>query len=182
MGKRIIGGTILTVVGLALAGCSSSTTTSTTTSTAAKSATTTTSGSSTSNASEGAASPQDLGTAYLAVLSSPDPGSFCTFAVPSQVANCKTAFTTPAGQAAPTFKGMAVGSVDIQGSKAIVNLTGTTCMGAQCISNTDPKVGTADGTSFDEAFSTADNPNSPNSTPFVVAAVMQNGRWYASGF
>ena len=70
----------------------------------------------------------------------------------------------------------------IQGNQAIIKFTGTVCQGAQCVSNTDPSVGTADGTSFAEAFATANNVNSPNSTPFVNAAVLQNGRRYVTGF
>jgi len=73
-------------------------------------------------------------------------------------------------------------TVDVQGSQAILNITGSICQVCQCQSNTDPNVGTVSGTSSGDAFAGANNPNGQNGSPFVVAAVRQNGDWYASGF
>ena len=76
----------------------------------------------------------------------------------------------------------------MQGDQAIVTFTGTACQGSQCVSNSDPNAATAPssayyaGADFAAAFATANNPSSQNSSPFVAAAVQQDGRWYASGF
>jgi hypothetical protein len=182
MSKRLVGGAVLAFVGLALAGCSSSSTSATTTTAAAK-ATTTTSTTSTTVAAPagttGAATPQDIGTAFLAAIQSSDPSSFCdSYVVSDQVSNCKS----DVSQSGSTFKGMAMGQVQVDGSQAIVNITGTICQGAQCASNSDPNSAMSDGTSFSDAFAAANDPNDSNSSPFVAAAVLVNGRWYASGF
>lgn len=182
MKVRLVGGAMLALVGVALAGCSSSSSSATTTTPTTTGGSGATTSSAPAPASVGAASPRDLGTAWLAAVATPHPESFCAYAAPGQAASCMSTLTVPAGQSAPTYKNAAVGNVVTQQNQAIINFTGTVCQGAQCVSNTDPSVGTADGTSFAEAFATANNPNSPNSTPFVNAAVLQNGRWYASGF
>ena len=83
-----------------------------------------------------------------------------------------------------TFKDWAVGDVTVQGDQAVITFTGTACQGGQCVSNSDPKAATNSasaifaGSTFAEAFATADNPNSQNSPPFVAAAVQQRG-WRA---
>jgi hypothetical protein len=87
-----------------------------------------------------------------------------------------------------TIKDWAVGNVTVQGDQAVVTFTGTDCQGSQCVSNSDPNAATASssafyaGPDFAAAFAAANNPNSPTSSPFVAAAVQQDGRWYASGF
>ena len=182
MNRRIIGGAVFAVIGLALAGCSSSSGSSTTT-TAASSGSSTTGATGTTGgtaASAGAASAKDLGTAFITFSTGSDPTAFCKYAIPDQVSACKSDLT-PSGTPLK-FNNLALGTVDVQGSQAILNITGSICQGGQCQSNTDPNVGTSDGTSFSDAFAAANDPTSQNGSPFVVAAVLQNGVWYASGF
>ena len=182
MSKRLVGGAALAFVGLALAGCSSSSTSATTTTAAAPATTSTTTTSTTAAApaaTTGGATPQDVATAFIAALQTPDPSTFCaTYAVSDQVSSCKSDLS----QAGATAKGLAVGNVQIEGNQAVVNITGTFCQGAQCASNSDPNAAMSDGTSFSDAFATANDPNSANASPFSAAAVLVNGRWYASGF
>ena len=100
------------------------------------------------------------------------------------MATCTGDFTS--GQV--SFKDWKVGDVTVQGSQALITYTGTVCQGSQCVSNSDPKAATTPasaayaGSSFADAFATANDPNSQNSTPFVAAAVQQGGKWFASGF
>ena len=181
MSKRLVGGAALAFVGLALAGCSSSSTSATTTTAAATATTSTTTSTTTSApaATTGGATPQDVATAFIAALQTPDPSSFCaTYAVSDQVSSCKSDLS----QAGSTAKGLAVGNVQIDGNQAVINITGTFCQGAQCASNSDPNAAMSNGTSFSDAFATANDPNSANASPFSAAAVLVNGRWYASGF
>jgi len=188
MTRRIIGATALGVIGLALAGCSSSSGSSTTTTTSSSGSSTpgatgstgTTATTGSTPASTGSASAKDVGTAYITLSTGSDPTAFCKYAVPDQVSACQTDLT-PSGTPLK-FNNMALGTVDVQGSQAVINITGSFCQGGQCQSNSDPNVATSGGTSFSDAFAAANDPNSQDGSPFVIAAVLQNGAWYASGF
>ena len=174
------------LVALLLAGCSSSSSSSTTTKPTASTTTTVAATSTTgAAATTGAASAQDLATAFVTAVAGSSPASFCTtHAVPGQVSSC----TSAAAGSGTTFKGWAVGDVTFQGDQAVITYTGTVCQGGQCISNSDPEAATNPssavyaGATSAAAFATADDPNSQNSSPFVAAGVQQSGRWYASGF
>lgn len=183
MNRWIPGGVMIVVVGLAIAGCSSS---SSSTSTTGSQATPTTSAGATATSTTesttpptGAATAQALGAAYVALLPTSDPGSFCTaYAVVSQVSACRMVV---AGSGV-TFSHMALGKVTVHGDHAVITTTGMACKGTQCITNSDANRAMAGGTPFAAAYASADNPNSPTGSPFVGAAVRVGGRWFARGF
>jgi hypothetical protein len=91
-------------------------------------------------------------------------------------------------QGGTTLKDWKVGNVTVQGDQAVITFTGTACQGSQCVSNSDPNAATNPesavyaGSSFAETFAAANDPNSQNNSPFIAAAVLQGGTWYASGF
>ena len=189
MRTRIVDGLIAGAAAVALAGCSSSYSTPSTTAASTASTTTSTATSTTTAGPAahptGAPSAQDLAAEFVTATSSPAPATFCTtYALPSEVATCTKDFTG----FGVTFKQWAVGDVTVQGTQAVITYTGSACSGSQCVSNSDPQGATDPesaayaGSTFDAAFATANDPNSPNSTPFVAAAVEQDGAWYASGF
>ncbi len=178
MRTRILGGTGAVALALVLTGCSSSSaspTTTTTTSTTVAAATTT----------SGASTAQELAAKTAEALMGGSASKFCvSYAVESQVSSC----TSDISSSGVTFKDWKVGAVTVQGDQAVITFTGTTCQGSTCVSNSDPNAATDPesaayaGSSFAETFATANNPNSENGSPFVAAAVQQNGAWYASGF
>ena len=181
MNKWIPGGAMVIVVGLSLAGCSSSNSSTSTTgsqappTTSADVATTT----QPTTPPTGAATARALGAAYVALLPTGDPGSFCTgYAVASQVSACRMVL---AGSGV-TFSHMALGTVTVDGDHAVITTTGMACKGTQCITNTDANRAMGGGTPFVAAYASADNPNSPTGSPFVGAAVRVGGRWFARGF
>ena len=180
MRKRILGVLGASVVVLVLAGCSSSSSPPTSTTTPPPASTSTTKP---ATATSGASSPQALGTMFATAFQSP--ATFCTaYAAPSQVAKCSTDLI----HVGVTLKNWEVGNVSVQGDQAVITFTGTSCQGTQCGSNSDPNATTNPespffvGTTFAETFAGANDPNSQNSSPFIAAAVQQDGRWYASGF
>ena len=175
MNGRLAALTGATVLGIALSGCSSSSSSSTTT-------TTKPAASSTSTApGTGLASAQAVGDAYIAAVHSKNFGGFCAIAAPGQEQTCIDDVSAVANGAV-TYSNWALGTVTVQGDQAIINFTGTGCSGEQCASNGDPNSAQSDGTSFAKAFSAANNPNDPNSSPFATSAVRVDGQWYASGF
>ncbi|MGA2837117.1 MAG: hypothetical protein ABSF84_11025 [Acidimicrobiales bacterium] len=181
---RLVGGLGAGILALLLTGCSSSASSSSTTAKASTTSTTTSTTGATTDTT-GASSAQELGTQFADAVEGGSPASFCTtYAVPSQVSECTGDVTS--GKV--SFKDLKVGDVTVQGSQAVITLTGTACEGSQCVSNSDPNAATDPesavyaGSTFAEAFATANNPNSQNSSPFVVAGIQQGGAWYASGF
>lgn len=185
MNKRIPGGVMAVLVGLTLAGCSSSSSSSSTTgspatpTTSVDAATTTSTTTESASPPTGAATARALGAAYVALLPTGDPGSFCTaYAVASQVSACRMVIA----DSGVTFSHMALGTVTVNGDHAVITTTGTACKGTQCISNADANRAMAGGIPFVAAYASADNPDSPTGSPFVGAAVRVGGRWFARGF
>ena len=174
MNGRLAALTGATVLGIALAGCSSSSSSPTTTTKPAASSTSTAPGT-------GLASAQAVGAAYVAAITSKDFSGFCAIAAPGQEQKC-TDDVSAVTSGGVTYSNWALGKVTVQGDQAIINFTGTGCSGEQCGSNSDPDSAQSDGTSFAKAFSAANNPNDPNSSPFATSAVRIDGKWYASGF
>jgi len=121
--------------------------------------------------------------AFLTATRTKDFLAFCSLAVPSEAARCRTTLSSSSASQVK-FKDLAVGTVTVQGDKALVVFTGSICdpTGAQCQTNTDPNAALANGTSFDKAYAAALNGSNGSSSAFASALVHQGGLWYATGF
>jgi peptidoglycan DL-endopeptidase CwlO len=186
MKKTLVGMAALAAAGLGAAGCSTSssspTTTQaarTTTTAAASSGTTTTA---TGVSAGGGATPTEVGQAFVTAVQSGAGSAFCTtYAEAGQTSSCQSAFGELTSEHV-TFKNLALGKVVTEGSRAIVNITGSVCAGSDCQTVTDPNAAMAKGRSFEKAYAEAADPNSSDSSSFASAVTEVNGRWFATGF
>jgi hypothetical protein len=115
----------------------------------------------------------------VADLSNGNFSKVCTLAPNNQQSMCKNDVGSLAGQSVK-YEDLEVGNVVVSGNRALVVMTGTTCVGSQCLSNHDPKVATDSGKSFDQAYSLASSTSS--TSPFIVPLAKQGATWYVTGF
>jgi len=129
-------------------------------------------------------SPGGVMVGVIDALSSGHVADFCRYEQPSVQSSCNATMSqvTPAevkGQL-PTFKNVRLAYVAIDGTKALIGLTGTICLPKQtpsCFTNNDPAAifdsGKPFATLWSEAESAASNAYS------LSPAVEINGSWYA---
>jgi hypothetical protein len=109
---------------------------------------------------------------------------FCKYEQPSQQAACKSTFgrVTKAEVASqlPTFKNFALGYTAIDGTKALIDITGTICVPNQkpsCYTNKDPAALLDTGKPFATLWSQAIA--APANVYSLSPAIEVNGSWYA---
>lgn len=140
--------------------------------------------------SPGNGSPEGLMIGVVNALRSSNYTDFCKYEQPSAESACSSALNqaTPTQVAGllPTFRNFALGYTAIDGDKALIGTTGTTCTPSQsdpnhttiCVTNKDPAAilssGKSFGTLWTEAVSASTNVYS------LCPVVKINGNWYAA--
>jgi hypothetical protein len=109
---------------------------------------------------------------------------FCKYEQPSQQSACKSTFgqVTKAEVASqlPNFKSISLGYTAIDGSKALIGLTGTICVPNQkpsCFTNKDPAALLDSGKTFATLWSQAIA--APANVYSLSPAIKVNGSWFA---
>jgi hypothetical protein len=109
---------------------------------------------------------------------------FCKYEQPSEQTQCKSTFgqvtKTEVASQLPTFKNFAVGYTAIDGTKALIGITGTVCVPNQkphCYSNTNPAAILDSGKPFATLWSQA--VAAPTNVYSLSPAIEVNGSWYA---
>ena len=125
-------------------------------------------------------SAQSVASTMVADLQQGNFSQICVLVPPAQQVKCQSDVGQLSVQHA-TFKNLALGTVTVNGDQALLEMTGSVCVGSgQCISNSDPNVAISGGKNFEQAYTQAVSASS--STPFIVPLVKQNGKWYVTGF
>jgi hypothetical protein len=108
---------------------------------------------------------------FISALLANNGTQVCSLVVPAQQSSCTASqFTGITGHA------QVVNQV-IQGSEALVAVTGQYCVNGQCISNSDPTTGMpVNGVSFAQAFAAATSSSNTSLSPAALDQV--NGTWY----
>lgn len=120
--------------------------------------------------------PADRVQAFFQSLQSSDP-SACESLVPDQRAKC----TSDWGEMGLRGQDFAIHRTVIDGDRALVSVTGTSCSVAGCRTVTDSESGMPkDGVSFDQAWKTLTaSPESPeNSAMAAVRLIKADGAWF----
>lgn len=135
------------------------------------------------SASPGNDSPNGVMIGVITAITTGHLTDFCKYEQPTLQSDCNAGMSqvTPAEVKSqlPTFKNVQLGYTAIDGSKALIGLTGTVCAKGktQCFSNSDPaallKSGKPFGTLWTEAIKAPENVYS------LSPAIKINGKWYA---
>jgi hypothetical protein len=136
------------------------------------------------SASPGNASPPGVMAGVVKSLTTGPIADFCKYEQPSEQSACHSTFgqvtkAEVAGQV-PTFKNFAVGYTAIDGTKALIDITGTICVPNQkpsCYTNKDPAALLDSGKPFATLWSQAIA--APANVYSLSPAIEVNGRWYA---
>jgi hypothetical protein len=135
------------------------------------------------SATPGNGSPQAVVTGVATDENSGNFTAECAYYVPSLQSQCQSQVSaeesaSPSALAsqAGTIKNFAIGYTAIKGDQALVGGTGTTCSSGKCTTNTDPAALFSSGKTFDELWSTADNPNP--GVYSLAACIEVDGKWY----
>jgi hypothetical protein len=122
-------------------------------------------------------SARSLASTVVGDLQKGDFAQVCTLALQAQSANCTSQLGSLSTHKV-SYK-IALGTVTVNGDRAVFVLTGTVCEGKTfCDSNHDGNLATDKGQSFDQAYTSAVGPSSE----WVVPELEQNGKWYISSF
>lgn len=142
------------------------------------------------SASLGNGSPEGLMVGVVNALKSRNYADFCKYEQPSSQSACDSALSqaTPAqaDSLLPTFKNFALGFTAIDGNKALIGFTGTTCIPnrsvpnrrPKCITNKDPAAILSNGRPFSTLW--AEVLSAPANVYSPTAVVKINGKWYAA--
>jgi hypothetical protein len=119
----------------------------------------------------GGSSPTSTVNSFISALLANNGTAVCALVVPAQQSSCTASqFTGITGHAQ-------VVSQAVEGTEALVAVTGQYCVSGQCLSNSDPTTGMpGNGVSFDEAFTAATSSSNTNLSPAALEEV--NGTWY----
>jgi hypothetical protein len=129
-------------------------------------------------------SPGGVMIGVIDALSSGHYSDFCKYEQPSQQSSCNASLSQVTAAEAksqlPTFKNVQLGYVAIDGTKALIGLTGTICVPNQtpsCFTNNDPAALFDSGKSFATLWSDAQS--SGANVYSLSPAIQINGSWYA---
>jgi hypothetical protein len=135
-------------------------------------------------ASPGNATPGDVMAGVVKALSVGPITDFCRYEQPSQQSSCRTTFgqvtRSEAASELPTFKHFALGYMAIDGTKALIGVTGTICVPNQkpsCYTNKDPAAILDSGKPFATLWNKA--VAAPANVYSLSPAIEVNGSWYA---
>jgi hypothetical protein len=133
-------------------------------------------------ASPGTGSPGAVVTGLVNVMDSGHLRDECDYFQPSIKAECTTAMKQLPASYKPTIKNFALGYVVIDGDKALVGITGTSCIPGQhpeCSTNHNPAAIFTTGKSFAALLSAAiAASNSTSSAYSLTPCVKVGGHWY----
>lgn len=132
----------------------------------------------------GNASPPSVMAGVVKSLTTGPISDFCKYEQPSDLSTCKSTFgqvtkAEAAGQV-PTFKNFALGYTAIDGTKALIGITGTICVPNQkpsCYTNKDPAALLDSGKPFATLWSQAIAAQA--NVYSLSPAIEVNGSWYA---
>jgi hypothetical protein len=136
------------------------------------------------SASPGNASPTGVMVGVVKAITTGPFIDFCKYEQPSEQASCRSTFgqvtKAEAANQLPTFKSFALGYTAIDGTKALIGITGTICVPNQkpsCYTNKDPAAVLDSGKPFAKLWSEAiaAPPNVYSLSPCIEI----NGSWYA---
>lgn len=138
-------------------------------------------------AQAGSSSPQAVWAGVLQGLVTGDTGLVCQYAEPDEQSLCVLSLS---GETVTPNGPLHVGHVVVQGSQAIVSMTGNVCISdgdpaaSVCGANQNPSEGlpTA-GVTFDQAYSASINSSPDPKVPafWTLACDELNGKWYIGG-
>lgn len=135
-------------------------------------------------ASPGNGSPDGVMAGVVASITQGPITDFCKYEQPSQQSTCNSTFSqvTPdeIKSQLPTFQNFALGYTAIDGTKALIGVTGTVCVPNQnpkCYTNTDPAAILSSGKKFAALW--ADAISAPSNVYSLSPAIEVNGSWYA---
>jgi hypothetical protein len=123
-------------------------------------------------------------TAYIAVLDGSKVSEFCQFVEPAVQTACHHALAGVTSTDGATISHFRLGYVAIDGSKALVGLTGTNCAPSdkpRCDTNTDPAALFSARRSFATLYTEAlasQNPNTTANTYSLAPCVEVGSKWY----
>lgn len=136
------------------------------------------------SASPGNATPTGVMAGVVKAITTGPFIDFCKYEQPSEQSSCKSTFgqVTKAEVAnqLPTFKNFALGYSAIDGTKALIGITGTICVPNQkpsCYTNKDPAAVLDSGKPFATLWSEAIA--APANVYSLSPALEVNGSWYA---
>ena len=143
----------------------------------------------TSPGASAAGSPGAVLTSVIAAVEAGRYAKICDYLQPSQQSKCSSALgsvqASAVATAMPTFKNLAVSYTAIDGSRALVGLTGTICSPDQkpsCVTNNDAAAIFDSGKTFAALWS--ESVASTSSAYSLTPMTEVNGKWYgySSGF
>jgi hypothetical protein len=116
----------------------------------------------------------------LAALSAKDGVAFCDYLYVGSGDRCNVQLSqTPANQL-PSFESIKIGYVAIDGTRALVGITGKICSPGstpECVTNTDPAAIFSAGNTFATLWTRTSRPSTSN-TYSLLQCVEVGGRWY----
>jgi hypothetical protein len=128
--------------------------------------------------------PGTLVTAYVAVLNGSKVSAFCRYVEPSVQSACHKALAGVTSTDGASISHFRLGYAAIDGTRALVGLTGTNCNPDQkprCDTNTDPAALFSSHQSFGTLYSQAlasQNPNTTANTYSLAPCVQVDSKWY----
>jgi hypothetical protein len=121
----------------------------------------------------------------LTALSSKHPAALCdyVYAYASTVAQCKAQLSQTARNQAPYVVSVKIGYVAIDGTRALVGITGKICVPGnkpECVTNVDPSAIFSAGNTFTALWAHMVNPTSSSSGNAykLLPCVEVGGKWY----
>jgi hypothetical protein len=137
-----------------------------------------------SSAGAGNGSPEGVMIGVVTAVSTGQLSDFCKYEAPAKQSQCTSSISgvtaAEAKTALPTFKNIKLGYTAIDGTKALIGITGTVCEPKQtpsCFTNNDPAAILDSGKSFSTLWSEA--LSAPQNVYSLSTAEEINGSWYA---
>jgi hypothetical protein len=127
-------------------------------------------------ATPGNGSPDAVLAGVLQAFKDKSAAEYCGYAQPSAQAQCKSAFSSMS--AFPSAKNLGPGYIVVDGTKAVVGMTGTVCAAAQasCVTNNDPAAVFTTLHTFSALWKNAVTPSGAKYSLNPLAKI--NGTWY----
>jgi hypothetical protein len=132
----------------------------------------------------GNGSPQAVMSGVISALTGGHLTDFCKYEQPSEQSDCNSTMSqvTPSEAASqlPTFKNVQVAYAAIDGTKALIGITGTICdptAKPKCFTNNDPAAIFDSGKSFSTLWTESES--AASNAYSLSPAIEVNGNWYA---
>jgi hypothetical protein len=139
-------------------------------------------------AAPGQDSPGALIAGYIHLLNTKSYKSFCSYLLPANQPDCLALYSSAApgalAAAMPSLKNARAGYIAIDGTRALVGMTGEACSpldSPKCVTNNDPAALLNSGKSFDTLWKAtmaqANTPNAPHVYSLLPCQKV-GGKWY----